>query len=475
MAYNPFNAASGIVENKRKWANAKAKGEDTKPYEESAAVYYKELRDNGRGDVADYLQKSDSITAGEYLKQLQPEYGVDATSLQKKSDDAYNWTKGIGGQLNKDYDMVYQTIGVTPTRTDYGKDILSGYGLVADAAYKSSLGGGAENNGGNVDSYAAAQANRNKADMVKEGYGTVLDYYNSIAGNATNWANSKAGSLGGFATMLQDNVNSDRDILKTAFNGTVDLWKTQDTNKTNKEIAESADNVSMYLGDLGYKGIDRQAAAQEKTTETNAEAQMYGYDKNLEGIKDTNFATMYGYDKTLEGDKYVVDANKQIADNNIKTTSSPRSTIVPDSDDNKSSVYNAESVFNNIVKRHTKDDYTATGGATEYGDEYVKNGTKTDYAAVSSDLQTLINDEELPEYYRAELYELAKANGISVTTPQSYGYIKPVEVTDGGILRRVGNAANNDKRIRIISNMLNNGTLTEGNAAWLINKYNIEM
>ena len=145
MAYNPFNAASGIVENKRKWANAKAKGEDVKPYEEGAAAYYKELRDNGRGDVADYLQKSDSITAGEYLKQLQPEYGVDTASLQKKSDNLYGVGVGTMDDISKTFDKVYENnINVDPTSTGYGKNILSGYGIAANEAYKGTLGGNAE-------------------------------------------------------------------------------------------------------------------------------------------------------------------------------------------------------------------------------------------------------------------------------------------------------------------------------------------
>jgi hypothetical protein len=109
-------------------------------------------------------------------------------------------------------------------------------------------------------------------EMVKEGYGTVLDYYNSIAGNATNWANNKANALGGFAGLMQGNVTDDRDMVKTAFNGTVDLEKTRmltdaekygyDTGLEGTKYTTDAEEraqkelneVNKYLGELDYSG-----------------------------------------------------------------------------------------------------------------------------------------------------------------------------------------------------------------------------
>jgi hypothetical protein len=279
MAYNPFNAASGIVENKRKWANAKAKGEDTTPYEEGAAVYYKELRDNGRGDVADYLQKSDSITAGEYLKQLQPEYGVDAASLQKKSDNLYGVGVGTMEDISKTFDKVYDNnINVDPTSTGYGKNILSGYGIAADEAYKGTLGGNAEDNGGNVDSFAAANANRQKAAVLSQGYEDVLGYYNTIAGHANLHAVNKGNTVGAYLAQLQGNVDSDRDVTKKAFEGTVDLWKTQDTNKTNKEIADTEAEAQRYVSDNDVKVAEISAKYGVDAAKITAEAEKYGWD-----------------------------------------------------------------------------------------------------------------------------------------------------------------------------------------------------
>ena len=419
MAYNPFNAASGIVENKRKWANAKAKGEDVKPYEEGAAAYYKELRDNGRGDVADYLQKSDSITAGEYLKTLTPNYQATAGDLQKKSNDVYDWTKGAGSQIAKDYDMVYQTIGVTPTRTDYGKDILSGYGIAADEAYKGTLGGNAEDNGGNVDSYAAAQANRNKAAMVKEGYGTVLDYYNSIAGNATNWANSKANALGGFAGLMQTNVTDDRDTVEKAYDGSIKLLQTQDTNEANKKIAdlEATINREKMANDLIIAGNDNATDIYVQQLKNDAKSSSSG-----------------------------------------KVASSPQ--------------FNASSVVDNIIDRHTKGTYAIVEDGAK-GKKYEKDGKTTDLEAVAVDLQAMIDDESIPYAQRVSIFNEAKLEGIGVLAPAAEGTVRPEEIKDNRILNHFASLPNNNERLIHLNGLVADKTLSPGQAQWLIDKYGI--
>ena len=417
--FNLRNTVDGIVDYKRKWDNAKATGKGTSEFEKGAAAYYQELRDNGRGDVADYLQKSDSITAGEYLNTLTPDYQATAGDLQKKSNDVYDWTKGAGSQIAKDYDMVYQTIGVTPTRTDYGKDILSGYGLAADAAYKSSLGGGAENNGGNVDSYAAAQANRNKAAMVKEGYGTVLDYYNSIAGNATKWAGDKANALGGFAGLMQGNVTDDRDTVEKAFTGTVDLWKTQDTNKTEKEVAE-----------LGAE-ISREQMAQEKLIADEAN---------------------------------MTELLVQQLKNDAKSSSSGKVASSPQ--------FNASSVVDNIINRHTKGTYAIVedDGVTK---KYEKDGKTTDLEAVAVDLQAMIDDESIPYAQRVSIFNEAKLEGIGVLAPAAEGTVRPEEIKDNRILNHFASLPNNNERLIHLNGLVADKTLSPGQAQWLIDKYGI--
>lgn len=286
MAYNPYNSASKIVELKQKWNNAKAKGEDTKGYEQEAVNYYNDLRDNGRSDVADYLQKNDAVTASGYLKVLSPDYGASAEGVQSKSDKQFNNNNNYAQQVGKDYDMVYQTIGVTPTRTQYGQDILKGYGLAADQAYKGALGGGSADNGGNVDSYAAANANRQKAAVVSQGYGDVLNYYNSIAGNALTWAGDKANAVGSFAKLNQDNINSDREVIMNQDNNSTVRYQSDNTLKGTKYTTDAEERaqkelneVEKYLGELDYSGkvyTSQLGAAASTTTDALGNQTFFG-------------------------------------------------------------------------------------------------------------------------------------------------------------------------------------------------------
>lgn len=416
--YNPNKAVQGIADYKAKWANAKAKGEDTAAYEQGAKAYYEELRNNGRGDIADHLEKSDAVQAGEYLKTLTPNYQATAGDLQAKSNEAYKWTTDTANQLGKDYDMVFQTIGVTPTRTDYGKDILGGYGLAAEGVYKGTLGGASGDNGGNVDSYAAAQANRNKAAMVKEGYGTVLDYYNSIAGNATNWANSKANALGGFAGLMQGNITDDRDTVEKAYDGSIKLFQTQDENKANKEIADLEAT------------INREKMANDLLIAENDNAT----DIYLQQLK-----------------------------NAVKGTST--------GGDTKSAV-KPENIVDDIINRYTKDSF-AVVEETEYGNKYGKDGVVTDFEAVASDLQSIIDDTTIPFEQRQAVYNNARLRGVTVGAPLKEGEVRPEGIKDNRILNLFASLPNNNERLIHLNGLVEDKTLSPGQAQWLIDKYGI--
>ena len=295
MAYNPYNAVNGIVLSKQKWANAKAKGEDTTPYEQEAEAFYKELRDNGRSDVADYLGKSDAVQASTYLKNtFTPSYTADAASLQQKSNDIYGTTKGYADDIKTSYDNVYKNnINIDPTQTSYGKSILNAYGIGANEAYKSTLGGGASDNNGNVDSFAAANANRQKAAVLSQGYGDALNYYSTIADKAGAWAGDKATALSGFVNQLQGNLQSDRDVVTEAFKGTIDLQKNVNDNDTKKYESDNSLKGTTYTADKTLEG----------TKDTNA-TERYKSDNTLTGTKDTNATNLEGSKIAANADMY---------------------------------------------------------------------------------------------------------------------------------------------------------------------------
>ena len=281
--YNPYNDAYSILSAKRGWTNARAKNEDPTAFEKEAEKYYEQLRNNGRDDVADKLAKSDLLQAEEYIKSLEPSddvYTPDYESIQRKSNNVYNTGKAYGSEISKSYDKVYDNnINIDPLSTGWGKEIMSGYGAASERAYNKTLGAGIEDAGGNADSYAAANANRQQAAVLSQGYGDVLAYYDAISGKASDWANNKASALGTNLAQLQENVSGDRASLS--------------------EKAQM--DLQRYLGELGYETdryvTDKQTGAQIHASDNELEASKHVSDNDLE-------ASTHAADVAAAADQY---------------------------------------------------------------------------------------------------------------------------------------------------------------------------
>ena len=281
--YNPYNDAYSILSAKRGWTNARAKNEDPTAFEKEAEKYYEQLRHNGRDDVADKLAKSDLLQAEEYIKSLEPSddvYTPDYESIQRKSNNVYNTGKAYGSEISKSYDKVYDNnINIDPLSTGWGKEIMSGYGAASERAYNKTLGAGIEDAGGNADSYAAANANRQQAAVLSQGYGDVLAYYDAISGKASDWANNKASALGTNLAQLQENVSGDRASLS--------------------EKAQM--DLQRYLGELGYETdryvTDKQTGAQIHASDNELEASKHVSDNDLE-------ASTHAADVAAAADQY---------------------------------------------------------------------------------------------------------------------------------------------------------------------------
>ena len=87
--------------------------------------------------------------------------------------------------------------GYNPLETDWGKGILDYYGVQSGYASNTANSEGAANNAGNVDSYAAANAERQRLDTLGQGvnalsglttsrFENLLNAYNSTGSNITN-------------------------------------------------------------------------------------------------------------------------------------------------------------------------------------------------------------------------------------------------------------------------------------------------
>lgn len=97
--------------------------------------------------------------------------------------DHYNDLMKTYGQDYKDYMDMVKT---NPFSTDEAKAILGKYNLSAIQGRNNQLALGTASNGGNVDSYSAANAMRQQAALYSQAQQNVLDAYNAKVQNAAN-------------------------------------------------------------------------------------------------------------------------------------------------------------------------------------------------------------------------------------------------------------------------------------------------
>ncbi len=141
---------------------------------------------------------------------------VNSSGLTRQSKDYVSQeNENISNKMNKLYDMsiedsndVINEIKKNPYTSDVGKSILAGYNLQGLQAGYNTAGSVAANNGGNIDSFAAANAMRQQAALTNQGRQAVLDYYNSYVGNLSAETDNK---LNRARNILSDlGVNVDR-------------------------------------------------------------------------------------------------------------------------------------------------------------------------------------------------------------------------------------------------------------------------
>ncbi len=419
--YNPYDAAKSIVENKQKWTNAKAKGEDPTQFANDAVAFYEQLRSNGRSDVADYLQKSDAVQAAEYLKKLKGDYKPTVEGTQQKSNEVFETGKAYGQDIKQSFDTVYKNnINVDPTSTEYGKNIRAGYQGAANDAYKSTLAGGADDNNGNVDSFAAANANRQKAAIISQGNDDILKFYDTIAGRANEWAGNKANALSGNLSQLQGNVDSDREMI------------VQDRNADLVAEQTAADKLKSYYS---YLGEAEQAAAD-----------IYGAEKDLEGVQ-------YKADKDLEGTKYK--ANSDYAGVVYKADKSDK----PDNTGNLP--VKATDVANAIIAKYTTTKYDEMGKDADDNPIYKEVGKTVDWDAANREMSEALSTGKYSGYSERDKQQILDAYNLA--GGNATNDIKPKSGITADIIREFDSKKTTNEKILLLKTWINTGVIKDEN------------
>lgn len=375
--YNPYNAVKKISELKGNYHTQKELGGDYKQYQQNAIPYYNELADNGYRAVADELTMSDYTKSLDILRRFKPdeEFGVDAIyngivnsaadiaggktvpktsdAVQKildsfgRTDDLLNGkittdaNGNVTGGLNIDHynegkSQLDRINNFDYTKESYFDPIMSTYKLKGEDAAKGALAGGASSNGGNIDSYAAANANRQQLAFTNAGHEAARaaaqqnhdnwqKLYDSMGGHLTEMGAINSENLGTAANMhatdsaerqnamktaagladseavrraeaylakLADDTTRygiDADILKNRENNAATLANSEATRQLEKYLAELTDSTTRYGIDaeVGMNSANNQAALEQLMAEISAQLQMNA---------DDNATTRYGVD-----------------------------------------------------------------------------------------------------------------------------------------------------------------------------------
>lgn len=353
--YNPYDDVKNVVHYKSLYDQAKAEGKDPSQYQQSAIQYYNNLRNNDYGDMADELTKSGYERANAILGGLQPdkEYDEwydnitgDLVKQQANNEVQSETVKNLMNTYNSNNNLLNGAIttdangnvvsGLNLDHYNTGKnqlDYINNYDITAQPWYSSlmqgyqlqgqdsangALASGASSNSGNIDSYAAANANRQQLAFTNAGNEAARAM---ALQNMEAWQNlydSMGGRLDTMGSQNNDALNigasyyaTDSSERQNALNQAATLEQQKLQNQINELMANISADTEKHTSDNTLKGtLDYNAKNLEGTKYTsnadlqaayaNAEANKYGSLMDYKGVLDTN-------EKNLEGTKYKVE------------------------------------------------------------------------------------------------------------------------------------------------------------------------
>ena len=214
--------------------------------------------------------------------------------------DHYNDLMKTYGQDYKDYMDMVKT---NPFSTDEAKAILGKYNLSAIQGRNNQLALGTASNGGNVDSYSAANAMRQQAALYSQAQQNVLDAYNAKVQNAYNSTQKIEQArkiLSDMGVQIDNAFNRDETAKnnevqrnETVLNGKVSRGATtaQVTGQIPKDMQYSSnpffDDNGNPIEDIDYKKVIEQAVERGDTQTAQAA-------RVARGVKIWNNYSKYG-------------------------------------------------------------------------------------------------------------------------------------------------------------------------------------
>lgn len=232
------------------------------------------------------------------LNAMYQTFGIHDAETTARGNDLWGQMSDYGKAQTGRYDDLYGYI----KNTDYystpeGKSILQNYNL---KGYDASLGANANaaaSNGGNIDSYSAANANRQQLAFTNEGMNAALNQKNSNVGNMLSTLQSLGADTGDLQNRMLGMYQGDQNYnlgLAGAYNEGQSNVANQIQNQTNS-------NNDLYKSGLDYLlGVNTNDTSRYNNDRTVAGNTATGVMNTALGYDD-NATSRYNNDKSVAG------------------------------------------------------------------------------------------------------------------------------------------------------------------------------
>lgn len=253
-------------------------GYHTSGVAETAAEFGLDVTD-GKGEIdenAVYLQETPSVNgspsdigalfASFYNSAKAPTPVADSSYFDNavnKSNDLYEMNKRYTEELARNWDRQYESAERGPLGQDWYDALMGTYRERGEKATGAAIAGNAANNGGNVDSYAQQQAQRQMLAFENAGNAAAIDQYNAIQNMLAQSVQGKSNTIAGMIANGQNNVNSDYTYGSQVYQAGL--------NADSSNYQSFVNSIQKALGDIAQSEADK-VKATEATNQANAEA-----------------------------------------------------------------------------------------------------------------------------------------------------------------------------------------------------------
>lgn len=234
ISNSPYRDIAEIYRAGNAW-QAEKDEEKRKNIQANAQQYYKNLINSGYADIANELSASDSKRRKEIMDKWAAITDTTTGTLKTGvNNPAYNNEISLASANNQklvkqqesDRNMMTDKYGKlenyiydhNPYESEIGKSIMDGYTWKGMKASDNEVASGAASNGGNVDSFAEANAARQQLAYTNAGKQAVLNDFNARIGNVQNTLSNLGIYLQNQDAGMQKSINMQDNRAQNIFN-----------------------------------------------------------------------------------------------------------------------------------------------------------------------------------------------------------------------------------------------------------------